>query len=252
MYQRLKQSAMYVANDLVLAPFGLKLSFGIGNDPVQDMARLLETRSVKHVVDGGAHTGHFSRQIASAFPSSKIEAFEPASETHRALEGAIAKWPRIRAHKLALGASSETRTFHNNQAPQTSSLKRVTPAGERYFPGLVTETGQEEVRIVALGDFCLERGIDQLDIIKLDIQGGEMDALMGAGDQVANASIVFIEVLFLQIYEDSALFSDLDMFLRSKGLDLFQFYGLVRSPIDGRLLYGDALFAQRSLLTELR
>ena len=97
-----------------------------------------------------------------------------------------------------------------------------------------------------------EKGIDQLDIIKLDIQGAEMDALLGAGDLVAESKIVFVEVQFVQLYEGCALFSDLDMFLRSKGLDLFQLYNLVRSPADGRLLYGDAIFAKRSLLAGIR
>jgi FkbM family methyltransferase len=249
--QRMKKLANYVANNLVLAPFGLTLSINIGNDPIQDMARLLKAHPVKSIVDGGAHTGHFSRQMASALPSSKIEAFEPASETYRALKRAIAKWPGIRAHKLALGAASEIRTFHNNAAPQTSSLKCATVDGEKYFGGLITETGREDVLIVALGDFCREHGIDQIDIIKLDLQGGEMDALKGAGDMVATAMIVFIEVCFLRIYEDSALFSDLDMFLRSKGFDLYQVYDLVRSPSDGRLLHGDAMFVQRALLTAL-
>ena len=244
----IKKLAYYIANDLVLAPFGLKLSFNIGNNPIQDMARLLKNCQVSHIVDGGAHTGDFSRKVASAFPSSKIEAFEPASETYQALQREIAAWPQVRAHKLALGGESETRMFHNSAAPQTSSLRRVTAAGERYFHGLVTEVGQEEIRIVALGEFCRERGIGQLDIIKLDLQGGEMDALKGAGDLLATATIVFIEVLFLQTYEDSALFSDLDMFLRSKGLDLYQFYDLVRSPMAGRLLHGDAMFVRRSLL----
>jgi FkbM family methyltransferase len=248
---RIKKLAYYIANDLLLAPFGLKLSFNIGNDPIQDMARLLKTYPVGYIVDGGAHTGHFSRQMASAFPSSKIEAFEPASETLRALERTIANWPRIRAHKLALGAGSEIRAFHNNTMAQTSSLRRPTAAGEKYFAGLVSQSRQEEVRVISLSEFCREHEIDCLDIIKLDLQGNEMDALRGAGDLVAMAKIVFIEVQFLQIYEDAARFSELDMFLRSKGFDLYQFYALVRSPIDGQLLYGDALFVKPHLLAEL-
>jgi FkbM family methyltransferase len=248
---RIKTLAYYIANDLVLAPIGLKLSLKIGNNPIRDMVRLLKMCPVSYIVDGGAHTGSFSHQAASAFPSSRIEAFEPATVVFSELLRKIAKSPRIKAHKLALGAGSETRTFHNNQSPQTSSLRRVTAAGERYFHGLVTESEREEVRIVTLSEFCRERGIGQLDIIKLDLQGGEMDALKGAGVLLGMAKIVFLEVQFLQLYEDCALFSDLDVFLRSNGLDLYQFYDLVRSPIDGRLLYGDAMFVTRSLLADM-
>jgi FkbM family methyltransferase len=248
---RIKKLATHVANDLVLAPIGLKLSFNVGNDPIQDMARLLNSFPVRSIVDGGAHTAHFSHQAASAFPSTRIEAFEPAAATFAKLQRAIAKSPRIRAHKLALGAVSGMRTFHNNTLAQTSSLRRPTAAGERYFPGLVSQLAQEEVRVVALGEFCQEHGIECFDIIKLDLQGGEMDALRGAADLVAMAKIIFIEVQFLQAYKDSALFSDLDIFLRAKGLDLYQFYDLVRSPIDGRLLHGDAMFVSRCLLAEM-
>ena len=49
----IKKLAYNIANDLVLAPFGLKLSFNIGNNPIQDMARLLKDCQVSHIVDGG-------------------------------------------------------------------------------------------------------------------------------------------------------------------------------------------------------
>lgn len=248
----MKKWIYYIANDLVLAPFGLKLSFNIGADPIQDMARLLKNCPVRHIVDGGAYTGDFSRKVASAFPSSKIEAFEPAGETYQELQREIAAWPQVRAHKLALGTESDIRSFHNNASTKTSSLRRSTAAGEKYFADLVTQSGQEEVSVVPLGEFCQKHGIDCLDIIKLDLQGNEMDALRGAGELVDTAKIIFVEVQFLQVYEGAALFSDLEIFLRSKGLDLYQFYDLVRSPIDGRLVYGDALFAHRSLFAEAR
>ena len=56
---------------------------------------------------------------------------------------------------------------------------------------------------------------------------------------------------FVELYEGTPLFSEVESYLRNRGLAFFQFFDLVRSPKDGRLLYGDAMFVRAEIIPSL-
>lgn len=244
----LKRSAYRLINDVLLRPFGLKISFRIGGNPFEDMVSLLRGTPVTTVVDGGACEGTFSRTMATVFPGASIYAFEPTPETFNLLENNTRSLAAVSPQQLALGAKRGTARFYKNASPLTNSLKRNTDANRAYFSGLVDERGQITVDVIALADFAREQKLENLDIIKLDLQGGELDAIVGLGSLIGSVKIVFVEVQFLALYSEAPLFSDVDTHLREVGFALYQFYDLVRSPNDGRLLYGDAMFVRADFL----
>lgn len=88
--------------------------------------------------------------------------------------------------------------------------------------------------------------------MKLDLQGSERDALVGAGGLLSRLGAALVEVQFVALYDGAPLFCDINEIMKRHGLSLFQFYEMVRSPDDGRLLYGDALFVRDRLLNHCR
>ena len=53
----------------------------------------------------------------------------------------------------------------------------------------------------------------------------------------------------MELYDGAPLFSEIEVYLRTRGLAFYRFYDLVRSPNDGRLLYGDAMFARPEIIS---
>lgn len=246
----LKRFANHLINTLMLKQFGLELRYRSGNDPIEDLRRLLHLRDVRTIVDGGAYRGTFSKEMARAFPQSRIFAFEPTPASHDVLTRNVADVPQVERQRLALGIRKGTATFYSNGSPLTNSLRRSSDAGHRYFGELVAGEAPLTVEVTTLHDFAHEHGIDRFDLIKLDLQGNELDALRGLGDFAPLVQAAFIEVQFVPLYAGAPLFSDVDGWLRRKGLVLYQLYELVRSANDGRLLYGDALFVRAEILAE--
>jgi hypothetical protein len=114
-----------------------------------------------------------------------------------------------------------------------------------YFQAFNQPDGVEEVDMISLFDFLSGEKVQVVDILKLDLQGHELQAIKGMAGFLSSVKLIFIEVQFLEIYQGTPLFSDVETYLRGKGFVFYQFFGLVRSPKDGRLLYGDAIFFNR-------
>ena len=60
----------------------------------------------------------------------------------------------------------------------------------------------------------------EIDFLKIDVQGAELDVLIGAERLLPTTLVVQTEIEFLQLYENQPLFADIDMHIRAKGFQL--------------------------------
>ena len=87
----------------------------------------------------------------------------------------------------------------------------------------------------------------KFDAIKLDIQGAELNALIGAEKLLTSVLAIEVEVEFYELYRNQPLFDSVFKFLKSHGFDLIDLISLYRwSPREftglGQLTFADALF----------
>ena len=119
-----------------------------------------------------------------------------------------------------VGDGSE-RPFHECNVAMTSSLFEPNTPLLAKFHNL-----EELVRVVktyAVGTTRLDDipEVKGADLLKLDIQGGELLALRGAEKMLEDVLVVQTEVEFVELYKGQALFADVDAFLRGRN---FQFH----------------------------
>ena len=109
------------------------------------------------------------------------------------------------------------RTFHECNFPMTSSLYEPNSALLAKFQNLENLT-----QVVKKGNLQTHR-LDDLpeangaDFLKLDVQGAEVDVMNGAERVFAEAVVVETEISFVPLYQDQALFADVDQRLRKSG-----------------------------------
>ena len=89
--------------------------------------------------------------------------------------------------------------------------------------------------------------INELDFIKMDIQGGELKVLEGGEESLKKCLGLEIEVEFLDIYKDQPLFGDVVKFLKDKEIEFMDFtslhrWGRKQHDGFGQCVFGDALF----------
>ena len=68
-------------------------------------------------------------------------------------------------------------------------------------------------------------GIGDIDYIKIDVQGAEVDVFRGAPKTLAKATLIQTEVEFIELYEGQPLFTDVDRILRAAGFQFHTFLG---------------------------
>jgi len=92
------------------------------------------------------------------------------------------------------------------------------------------------------------RNISLIHLIKLDVQGYELEVLKGCGDKINEIVAVYAEVNFVEVYENQPEFFEIDRFLHSKGFRLYNFYHLSSSVHSGQILAGDVMWANRRIV----
>ena len=151
-------------------------------------------------------------------------------------------------HPVALGAKREVRTLNLCRKPEVSSFLKPNMRLLRNFhrPERFDVVSTSEVEVVPLNDYLDKSGSY---ILKLDVQGFELEVLKGATQLLANTVAVELEVEFLELYEGQPLFGDISSFLGAHGFVFEDFVKLVHWPRPnglglGALAFGQALFVR--------
>jgi FkbM family methyltransferase len=150
----------------------------------------------------------------------------------------------VHPHRAAVTDSAGTRRFYVNAGDQTNSLLRLNPA-QSGWAGSPSAAGYDsaiDVPAITLDEFCAAESIDRIDILKLDIQGGEGMALEGASRLLARHAIglIYLEVLFAPLYEGQAYFCDVTRILNGHGYRVAALYSVAGG--ERGLGWGDAIF----------
>jgi FkbM family methyltransferase len=117
------------------------------------------------VIDGGAHVGYFTRLLSRLVgPTGKVLAFEIHPKTLELLRHNVRDLPNVEILPAALGATDGTAFIH--ESPGLSSRHSATASK----PGLVPTS---EVPMRSLVSVLRERGLQRVDFLKIDIEGGE-------------------------------------------------------------------------------
>lgn len=96
------------------------------------------------------------------------------------------------------------------------------------------------LQIFRLDDYQLDKQIPKPDLIKLDIQGYELEALRGGQECLMSAKAVIAEVSFVEYYEGQCLFHDLVTYLAEFGLFIGAFG--INTPTGRSVWQTDVLF----------
>ncbi len=207
-------------------------------DPYSDAARLLAGVPVSAVVDGGAYVGSAVRRMLDAFPRATVHAFEPQALEFGRLSESFAGNGRVRLYPQALSNNSGRATLHITTTAYTTSLLEAAPHSGLH------PSGQQPVETITLDDWWSAQGRPEVAFLKLDLQGHELQALMGARRMLAEAvHSVLTEVNFVARYEGQCFFHEVAAFLHQNGVGFHRLYEWL--PLqDGSWRQADALFVR--------
>jgi FkbM family methyltransferase len=181
-----------------------------------------------------------------------VVSFEPDKEEYEILNRRKKQQDIVLPY--ALCNEEKQLSFNLTKNRGCSSIYQPNLSYLERFPDVERFTVEEKTIVDSTTlDHLYDRNIiKNVDFIKLDTQGSELDILKG-GEKLINEQIIGIqvEVEFKPMYKSQPLFHDIDIFLREKlGFELFDIRksyfkyneGRGIGPSKGQLMFGDALY----------
>ena len=195
------------------------------------------------IFDGGAHRGDTVLEFSKYVPAATFHCFEPDPELVAEMKQTFAGHQNVHIVSAALGDAPSTAQFNINASRPTNSLLPTVAEITPEFRDLYATVEQVSVNIITVDGYCAEHGIGKVDILKLDLQGYDYKALLGARNTLRNVDVVLSEVWFTETYAGAKLFPDLLALMINSGFRLHTLCGMHYGERD-ELLWGDAIFTR--------
>ncbi len=155
-----------------------------GLDPFVDMKKRIPENSFKVVFDVGANDGRSAVQFLPEFSAATIYCFEPVRSTFEELESSMGSNKRVKSFNLALGSSEGEAVVEKNENSRCNQLSlEIAP-----------ENSGETVTVSTLDIFCEQHNIPQIDFLKIDTEGFDLEVLKGAEKYINDHKISFLQI----------------------------------------------------------
>lgn len=216
---------------------------GLGHLDSLELLELLANRPPAVIYDIGANAGTWTCLAKSIYPAARVIGIEPLKQHHRAFLECSSKWEgEVQLFDCALGPRSGRAMMQVMNFSDASSILKPTATGEREFS--ISATGQTEVKMCRLDDLISDHKLPAPDLLKLDVQGYELEVMRGAEGALQRAKAIICEVSFESFYAGQALAVEVFAFLHERG---FRIHSLgVNTPLGQRLVQTDVLFLSTS------
>ena len=199
----------------------------------------------KVVIDVGANAGQFAIAAAKLWPRCQVHSFEPVPDSARALARNCETLPSVAVYETALGEREGTAQIHVNRHSHSSSILPLGLAHRRAFPE-AEEVGTITVKVVTLDSFLANLEVSAPVLLKLDVQGYELNVIRGASRFLGRVDYVLAETSFKPMYDGEPLFPELLAEMAGRGFDFLRPVDWMKDPRTGEVLQMDALFARRT------
>jgi FkbM family methyltransferase len=202
--------------------FGMGKGFGAATTTVeaQVVANFAKNRNIKKVIalDVGANVGNWSASIIEAIPTASVVAFEPSNEAYKTLTKRFKNQDAVLCINSALGKTDEKAMLYSDQS--ASGLASLTKRRVVHFG--IDFDYEEEVEIARLDTWIREqqKGFSP-NILKMDVEGHEMEVLLGAEETLNAIEIVQFEFGGSNI-DTRTFFQDFWYFFKNLGFDVYR------------------------------
>jgi FkbM family methyltransferase len=202
---------------------------------------IINEKQITLVVDGGANEGQWASRLRRDGYRGKLMSIEPGSSAFKKLEATSRRDMNWEVLKCALGAHDEMTQLHLSSNDGMSSSLKQPGRHLDDFP-TVTFSGTELVSVKTLE--ALLDSADERVLLKLDVQGFELEALTGIGKARKKIKAVEIEMTLIPMYQGEASLGRILSAIEDLGFDLFSISEFGKSA-RGQVSYFDVIAVSR-------
>ena len=192
------------------------------------ISKFLQNRSIKTIIDVGAHKGEFAQNALQIESVNKIIAFEPQKKIFSLLKEKFSDNDKVVLNNFALSEKVEKRIMKINKMTATSTLNHEINNDSLYFKfksfllyqknSIIDE---EEIDTTTFDAFFNGEIFNENTLLKIDTEGYEIHVLKGSEQKIREIKYILIENQFSKMYKN-VNFRDCHDFLRKKKFKLLK------------------------------
>lgn len=145
-----------------------------------------ENFSPKTIIDAGANVGYSAVWFASKFPNAKILAIEPEKSNFKLLLKNSGLSKNIKP--ILAGLWNEKTFLKIENTGEANWAFRTTP---------VSNNEEFGIRTVTIPSLMTEFGVDQIDLLKIDIEGAEFELFEKGSEEW----LPFVKMIMIEIHD---------------------------------------------------
>lgn len=184
--------------------------------------------NVKWILDIGANIGNVAIAGLNSYPNAKVMCFEPVKSTFAVLKKNMKPYAsRCFLYNVALSDVEESGYINITTAHGANSIKPQAEYHKELNPH-VRFLEKQEISMVKLDDFQIKLPSIKIDIMKIDVEGFELNVLKGGEKFItSNVDIIIIEICFMrdESLKNQAIFEIFDS-LHGMGFCLINIFDL--------------------------
>lgn len=147
------------------------------------------------VFDIGANIGDWSSAVIEVSPEAEITIFEPNPNLYINLNKRFNLNSNVNLEKLALNHKEDVISFYLNDSLDAHGNNSIY---NHYY--LEPSSQKVEVKCISLDKYCVENNIANINFIKADIEGAEINLLRGASRMLQQQKIDFLQIEYNQTW----------------------------------------------------
>ena len=157
---------------------------------INQVVKLLDKNKKNLIIDVGANIGSYTENLKKIMTNIEVVLFEPNTENYNILINKFANKKDMSVQKYGLSDKREKAKLFSDFPG--SGLASISKRNLEHFD--IEFTYEEEINLIKFDDFWVnELSERSIDLIKLDIEGHELNALKGAVNSIKKTKLIQFE-----------------------------------------------------------
>jgi FkbM family methyltransferase len=183
------------------------------------------------VLDVGAAAGTWTRLALMHWPQARYLLIEPLHERRAELAATAAQWPN--ASYLIASAGS------------VAGRQKLNVSADLWGSSFLYEgVDAREVEVVTVDDLVASGELRAPDLMKLDVQGYELEVLAGAADTIERCEVIILEVRLFRGRPGMPMLHEAIDWMVQHGFRPYEIADVLRRPLDGAMAQCDVVFVR--------
>ena len=185
-----------------------------------ELENMISSINPETIIDIGSNKGQFILLVEQLFPNKIIHSFEPLTEILEIQRKFFNRNKNIFFYNFALGSSSSIRKFFITRRKDSSSFLKISEnKNKSKYYEINTE---KNIQIKSLDEVVINWEIKKPILMKIDVQGYELEVLKGSENILKKVEYILIEVSENEMYKDQPLSNEIINFLQNRNYQILK------------------------------